>query len=468
MSQKRSPFGRRVSGLFHSPGNNGKGSEHQQPGPSSDGSNDLHFRHEDYCEDRHHDKTVPCHQPHHEPPIPDPEKHLPCKEEQKPITVTVNVAPPNVNISSCCPPSTSGTGTGTTTTPIGRPVHTTGSSDGSVGAGLGGGGIIKIPGRPGNVWPGPRSKLYLPLLFIRANVGDIGARPLKFFWESPDILILPGVAPQNAPAAPPKELLTNMAGVAKGGADNTIYAHVWNMGLAPAYNALVEFYWFNPTLGFNGSDAHLIGKTYVDLAARGSNDPKTPSHRPVKCPFTWVAQYENGGHECLVVRISQPITDPLAAPAWDASQNRHIGQRNIHVMTAAESAAKPTIGISVGPLFGQPAQVAVARADTATMPWLHLVTMSRTAVPATGTPTGDVGITQPTTVGGALPTLGAVPNPRTAGLIDNSQGVTGDDKQVAFVATDGNPGAGKAHVYRVSGTQGGGTFGGYTVIVIGS
>jgi hypothetical protein len=46
--------------------------------------------------------------------------------------------------------------------------------------------------------------------------------------------------------------------------------------------------------------------------------------------------------------------------------------------------------------------------------------------------------------------------------------VTGDDKQVAFVATDGNPGTGKAHVYRVSGTQSGGTFGGYTVIVIGS
>ena len=91
-----------------------------------------------------------------------------------------------------------------------------------------------------------------------------------------------------------------------------------------------------------------------------------------------------------------------------------------------------------------------------------------TAASTTGAATGDVGITAPTTTGSPLPNLGSVPNPRGAGLIGNGVGVNGDNQQVGFVATDGNPGAGNAHVYRVSGSQNGSTFGGYTVVVVGS
>lgn len=45
--------------------------------------------------------------------------------------------------------------------------------------------------------------------------------------------------------------------------------------------------------------------------------------------------------------------------------------------------------------------------------------------------------------------------------------MTADGQQVGFHATDGNPGAGQAHIYRVTGTQNGSVFGGYTVIVLG-
>src|SRR5437868_11905604 len=58
------------------------------------------------------------------------------------------------------------------------------------------------------------------------------------------------------------------------------------------------------------------------------------------------------------------------------------------------------------------------------------------------------------------------PNPRQVGLIGDSQGVNGDDKQVGFVATDAAPGNGNAHVYRVSGNQNGTPIGGYTVVVL--
>src|SRR5262249_27835240 len=161
---------------------------------------------------------------------------------------------------------------------------------------------------------------------------------------------------------------------------------------------------------------------------------------------SWVATYENGGHECLVVRVSHNCTDRLSNPPWDASQNRHVGQRNIHVMTAAEAAARPTLGLAVGPLYRQPAQVGVERADTSTMPWLPLVTNSRTNIPATAAPTGDVGISPPIPIGGGVPNLGGAADPRGQGLIGDSHTVTGDRQQVGFVTTDSNPGTGNAHV----------------------
>lgn len=297
------------------------------------------------------------------------------------------------------------------------------------------------------------------MLFIRASAGDTGTRPVVgAFWESPDILIFPGVPPELAPDVPP-----DLGGVARANADNTVYAHVWNLGLNHA-NALVEFYWFNPTLGFSEGNQHLIGFAFAELDPRGG----ARSHKLVKCPTSWRATFENGGHECLVVRVSDAQTDPLSDPPWDASQNRHVGQRNIHVMSAAEAAAKPTLAINVGPLFDTPAQVKVERAQTTTMPWLHLATNSRHVLPGTGVATGDVGITPPSPSGAGLPNLGVVPNPRAAGLIADGHGVTGDGMQVGFIATDGNPGAGNAHVYRVTGAQNGQPFGGYTVVILGS
>jgi hypothetical protein len=372
--------------------------------------------------------------------------------EQTQITVNVNVQ---------CPAPGAPGATGTSPGVAQRPTHRSGTSDGSIDAGLGArGGVTAIPQRPPSVWPGPRTKLYLPFLFVRATVGDTAARPIAgVFWESPDIFVLPGVKPQDAPPLPP-----NLGGTAQASADNTVYAHVWNLGQAPAYGAFVEFYWFDPALGFKEGEQHLIGFDWVDLGPRGGFG----SHKVVKCPVSWPAQYVNGGHECLVVRISQPVADPLSSPAWDASQNRHIGQRNIHVMSAAEAAAKPTLGIKVGPLYDQAAQVGVARAQTATMPWLHLVTNDRAKLLGTGVPTGDVGITAPLPAGVPLPNLGGIPNPRGTGLIGDGHGVAADGQQVGFITTDGNPGAGNAHVYRVSASQNGTAFGGYTVVVLGA
>jgi hypothetical protein len=167
-----------------------------------------------------------------------------------------------------------------------------------------------------------RAQKFEPYLLVRSVLGDRGDRPLNVpFWESPDIWTAEG-NPQAAPEIPP-----DPGGVVAAGKPATVYAHVWNLGRAPLTGVRVEFYWFDPSLVIDGSAAHLIGVAGTRLAPR--NVPGC--HRLVKCPIAWTPTFVNGGHECLVVRLSG-IGDPIGtANPWSAAQNRHVAQRNIHV-----------------------------------------------------------------------------------------------------------------------------------------
>lgn len=168
---------------------------------------------------------------------------------------------------------------------------------------------------------------FMPYVMIRSYAGDKGARPMaagSVFWESPDIWTAVG-DPASTPQIPP-----NQGGTAVAGKPNTVYAHVWNLGRAPIAGARVEWYWFNPSLGIDGAHAHLIGTTGVELNPRGFPG----CHKLVKCPTAWVPVMENGGHECLVARISA-FGDPLnPAHLWDSWADRHVAQRNIAVVAA--------------------------------------------------------------------------------------------------------------------------------------
>jgi hypothetical protein len=316
-------------------------------------------------------------------------------------------------------------------------------------------------------WAGQRKDLYLPYLFLRANPGDTGTRPVVGpFWESPDIFILSGVTPSDAPPVPPQ-----LGQTAQAGAPNTVYANVWNFGQSAAAQVIVEFYWCDPSLGIGPQSAHLIGQSVISLGSRGSGQ----AHAVVKCEEAWTPTFVNGGHECLLVRAWDYTSDALGTPQWDASLNRHIGQRNIHViapgaaMAAAAIAAPgdqplftPSLAsplmLKVGPLYGAPAQVAVERVAPGTMPWLQLHTGVRGQFPAQAAPSGAVLLSKPGPVGGGLPAGGASP----------TQGVAGDDQQVAFTTGDAPPEPGQAHVYRITASQDGQIFGGYTVVLLGS
>jgi hypothetical protein len=349
------------------------------------------------------------------------------------------------------------TGGGST---FGRPGRTTGSSRGRLPTD---GGMTKgdLSGdQPGDSWAGQRKDLFLPFLFMRANAGDTGTRPVVGpFWESPDIFVLSSVQPSAAPAVPKQ-----LGQTAQAGAPNTLYAHVWNFGQSAAPQTVVEFYWCDPSLGIGPQSSHLIGETVVSLGARGSGR----AHAVVKCPEAWTPTFVNGGHECLVVRAWDYTSDALGTPAWDASLNRHVGQRNIHVvgpagmtMLAGGPAATATVAtpllLRVGPLYGSPAEVAVQRIAPPTMPWLQLSTGIRGVFPIQAVPTGAPQLSRPMSSGGGIPTGGAAA----------AHQVTGDDQLVAFSTTDDPPAPGQAHVYRVTASQGGQLVGGYTVVHLG-
>jgi hypothetical protein len=90
---------------------------------------------------------------------------------------------------------------------------------------------------------------------------------------------------------------------------------------------------FNPSLSFAGQTPLFREVTRVDLAGRSNpND----CHRLVKCPTAWVPTIVNGGHECLIVRVSG-VGDPLGPNPFEPAFNRHVGQRNIMVVPYPEA-----------------------------------------------------------------------------------------------------------------------------------
>jgi hypothetical protein len=292
---------------------------------------------------------------------------------------------------------------------------------------------------PPRTWPGTRPQLWLPYLFLRANPGDTGARPVVGpFWESPDIYILAGVPPSTAPDVP-----AQLGQVALAGQDNTVYAHVWNLGRTAARNVYVEFSWCNPALGIDAAGITRIGYTWTALGARGSGQ----AHRVVKCPESWQPTFVNGGHECLLVRAFDWPADPLTTPEWDASINRHVGQRNIHVVPSGLALTGP-LQLSVGQLFGAPATVAVTRTQPSNVPWLQVRSGARGFFPAPAPATGQVSV-------------GLAGGGTGAGQTE----VTQDGMTVVLDSSDSPPPPGSAHVYRVTASQNGQTFGGYTVVI---
>jgi len=324
---------------------------------------------------------------------------------------------------------------------------------------------------------GPRKDEYLPFLVVRAAAGDTGARPFNGpFWESPDMFVAANQSAETAPLAPP-----NTAGVARANAPNTLYAHVWNLGKAPAYRVRVEFYWFNPSLGISRSDANLIGAAWVDLGDRFTLFPDWREvqsdtgtwltrgcHAIVRCPETWFPSYLNNGHECLVVRAFEPLMDSVPPDQFSAAADRHVAQRNIAVVQAS-SPAHLDLGLDLGyaPEVGQ-ADVDVVLDDPATMPWLSLLTWHRD--PGLHAPAAaSAGLLPVTVVGARIPDLsGASAECRGDLLRTHERFPRGcDPLRIGLHVSSPDVKRNEAQIVRVRQRLNGQLIGGYSVVLIG-
>ena len=308
---------------------------------------------------------------------------------------------------------------------------------------------------------GQRKDEYLPWLLVRADAGDRGNRPLTVpFWESPDIFVAPGLDAAAAPDTP-----TTLGGLAQAGVVNTLWAHVWNLGRSPVYNARVEFYWFNPSLGFNRDAANLIGATHVDLGSQTSGS----AHRMVKCPVSWIPSYVNGGHECLMVRVFEPLTDPLTPNQWDASNDHHVGQRNIAVINAASPASlELRIRLGCGAPPGM-AELHLQEDKPETVSWLSILEGKRDHGLRYGRDAKAVaGFTYPTLVrpDTSKTTLQGIDPVAASRLLNKRLSFERgcDELEVMFyVHVDGLK-SGECMVYRIIQTVEGRMTGGYTIV----
>jgi hypothetical protein len=433
----------------------------------------------------------------------------PCHHQQKRSTATVPTYRPGKAACSCgysgpktchdqchhcggapatphCPPPPMPCHEGTATLPPHDPPPTVHTEPPDVDKGRPGkgnpgetgwfGGRVKgiINGQPSF---GPRKNEYLPYLLVRSNPSDRGARAVSgVFWESPDIFVRPGVPANLAPLTPPLN-----AGSPVVGSPTTLYAHVWNLGRAAVWGAYVEFSWFNPSLGFNYANANRLGAAMIDLGDRFTSFPEWREasgpagdryltrgcHAIVKCPATWMPTWENGGHECLVVRVFEQFMDPVELTNYNARIDRHIGQRNITVVQA-KSPAELDLMLDVGPTTAPGrAEVEISIDQPGSMPWLQLYAGPGGVVPRPAATPLLAGLLPPTMPGARRIDLsGLATEQRRPFLSDSERFHLGcDPVQIGFHAA-ADLEQDEAYVVRVRQHVEGTLVGGYTVVLV--
>ncbi len=137
------------------------------------------------------------------------------------------------------------------------------------------------------------------------------------WWLSPDIWTVPGDNPEGAPGLPVV------------GQPCYLWAKVRNNGTSSVNNAVVRYYWADPSAGFDRSTANLVGTSNVNLSAGEVTD--------VLCLSPWVPQYVNDGHECVLAEAFHDSLDPLPVTTdFNVTTDRHVAQKNLSVVHATQ------------------------------------------------------------------------------------------------------------------------------------
>ena len=164
----------------------------------------------------------------------------------------------------------------------------------------------------------PRPGEYGTFLVLRDDPTDDGTEPLDPAleqWNSPDLVVVRPNGDRGSVAA----VLEN----------DVVEVTVHNRGAADAVWAAVQAFVCVPTLGWTPALAYALGTEYVTVTSY--------DHATVSFPFVppaWLA-----GHNCLMARVSllAPLDSYVDATVFDVRGDRHVAQRNLHVLEFADA-----------------------------------------------------------------------------------------------------------------------------------
>jgi hypothetical protein len=154
---------------------------------------------------------------------------------------------------------------------------------------------------------------------------------MPYWWESPDVWVVPGNDPNGPPGSPIV------------GQPAFLWARVTNLGDVAAKGTRVDFYWANPAGQMIVGVATSIGSAFVDLDA--NNDTQE-----VLCLVPWVPA--TSGHECVLAVAhvggdTNPIPDPLPQGyPFDPPTHEQIAQRNLSVIAIGPHAQLLTVFVN--------------------------------------------------------------------------------------------------------------------------
>lgn len=166
------------------------------------------------------------------------------------------------------------------------------------------------------------------------------------WYMSPDIWTVPSDDPNDP------------SGVPYANVSAYVWTRVRNLGSTSVTNATVKYYWANPSVTINDSNANLIGLSSVSLAPGEIKD--------VLCVTPWIPQWVNDGHECLLAEAFAP-SDPMpprnAATPYDVPGWRQMAQKNLTIGAPAANASFFMFPFMAGNLTENKAVQLIARRE---------------------------------------------------------------------------------------------------------
>lgn len=155
-------------------------------------------------------------------------------------------------------------------------------------------------------------------LYIRTHPHDDGSEPLRTgvrHWKSPDIVI---IQPSGT-----------RSGEAIAGRENQVEVAVTNGGGIDAVDAYVDAFFADPSTGFTPATATPIAGGFLTIPGY--------SRRQIHLP--WTPSASDAGHRCILARVALfPLDTYADGTVFDVKGDRHVAQRNIHVVSMAKEA----------------------------------------------------------------------------------------------------------------------------------